>query len=87
MYSIEGEFLNIKVEPNKDIKIYFINRRAIKEVSNIIEEAKIYKFPDFWEDTVELLTSDEKVMIKNLAQGTKEWDRLQANFMQTMPQA
>jgi hypothetical protein len=53
----------------------------------IIEKAKNYNFPDFWEDTVELLTSDDQVMVKNLDQGTNEWNRLEANFLLTMPQA
>ena len=42
----------------------------------IIERAKAYNFPDFWEDTVELLTDEEHFMLKDLAEGFEEWDRL-----------
>ena len=87
-YSGNGDVVDIKAEPNKDLKIIGFKHNEIKiEISKIIDKLKGYNFPDFWEDTVELLTSDEQVMVKNLAQGTNEWNRLQANFNLTMPQA
>ena len=85
-YSGNGDFVDIKADPGKDLKIIGLKHNEIKiEVSKIIEKAKAYNFPDNWEDTVELLTSDDPVMVKNLHQGTNEWSRLEANFKLTMP--
>jgi hypothetical protein len=56
-------------------------------VAKIIDKAKAYNFPSFWEDIVDLLTSDAQVMMINLVKGTNEWNRLQANFNLTMAQA
>ena len=64
---------------HKEIKI---------EVQKIIDRAKSYNLPDYWEDQVELLTrEDNEVMIKNVTQASNEWNRLEANFKLTMPQA
>ena len=57
------------------------------EVANIIFDAKAYKFPDYWEDIVELLSSDDQVMVKNIHNAMNEWKRLEANFKLTMPQS
>jgi len=87
-YSGNGEIVDIKAEPNKDLKIVGFKHNEIKiEISKIIDKAKAYNFPKFWEDTVELMTSNEQVMVKDLARGTNEWNRLEANFSLTMPQA
>ena len=86
-YSGNGEIVDIKADPGKDLKIIGFKHNEIKiEVSKIMDKAKAYNFPDYWEDTVELLTSNDQVMVKNLAQGTNEWSRLEANFKLTMPQ-
>ena len=87
-YSSNNDFLDIKAEPNNSLKIIGHKHNEIRiEVSQIIEKAKTYNFPDFWEDTVEFLKSDDLVMVKNLGQGTNEWNRLEANLKLTMPQA
>ena len=86
-YAEKGDYVDIEAEPNNDLKIIGLKHNDIKiEVQKIIEKAKAYNLPDFWEDTVELLTSDEQVMLKNLAQGTNEWKRLETNFKLTMPE-
>ena len=86
-YSGNGEIVDIKADPGEDLKIIGFKHNEIKiEVSKIMDKAKAYNFPDYWEDTVELLTSNDQVMVKNLAQGTNEWSRLEANFKLTMPQ-
>ena len=83
-----GDFVEMKIEPNKDIKIIGFKHDEVKiDVAKIIDKAKAYNFPSFWEDIVELLTSDSQVMMRNLVKGTNEWDRLQANFNLTMAQA
>ncbi len=85
-YSGNGDIVDIKAEPNNDLKIIGFKHNEIKiEISKIIDKAKAYNFPDYWEDTVELLTSDDQVMVKNIAQETNEWRRLEANFKLTMP--
>jgi hypothetical protein len=88
-YSGMGDFIDIKAEPNEELKIVGFKHNEIKiEISKIIDKAKYYNFPDFWEDTVELLTShEEEIMVKDVAQGSNEWKRLEANFKLTMPQA
>jgi hypothetical protein len=87
-YTGNGDIVDIKTEPNKDLKIIGFKHNEIKiEVSKIIDKAKTYNFPEYWEDTVELLTSDEQVTVKDLAQGLEEWARLEAYFKLTMPQA
>ena len=87
-YTGNGDIVDIKTEPNKDLKIIGFKHNEIKiEVSKIIDKAKAYNFPEYWEDTVELLTSDEQVTVKDLAQGLEEWARLEAYFKLTMPQA
>jgi hypothetical protein len=88
-YSGKGDFIDIKAEPNEDLKIVGFKHNEIKiEISNIIDKAKYYNFPDFWEDTVELLTNhEEEIMVKDVAQGSNEWNRLEANFKLTLPQA
>jgi hypothetical protein len=84
-YSGNGDLVDMKMEPNKDIKIIgFKHDDVKKEVAKIIDRAKAYNFPSYWEDIVELLTSDDQVMIKNLVKGTNEWDRLEANFNLTL---
>jgi hypothetical protein len=88
MYPGNGDLIEIKMEPNKDIKIIGFKHDDVKiDVAKIIDKAKAYNFPSFWEDIVELLTSDDPVMIKSLVKGTNEWDRLQANFNLTMAEA
>ena len=87
-YTGNGDIVDIKTEPNKDLKIIGFKHNEIKiEVSKIIDKAKAYNFPEYWEDTVELLTSDEQVTVKDLAQGLEEWARLEAYFKLTMPQS
>jgi hypothetical protein len=87
-YTGNGDIVDIKTEPNKDLKIIGFKHNEIKiELSKIIDKAKAYNFPEYWEDTVELLTSDEQVTVKDLAQGLEEWARLEAYFKLTMPQA
>ena len=87
-YTGNGDIVDIKTEPNKDLKIIGFKHNEIKiEVSKIIDKAKAYNFPEHWEDTVELLTSNEQVMVKDVAQGQEEWARLEAYFKLTMPQA
>ena len=52
---------------HNDIKIIGFKHKQIKqEISKIIDDAKIFNFPDFWEDTVQMLTS-EQVIVKDLA--------------------
>ena len=83
-----GDLVEIKMEPNKDIKIIGFKHDEIKkEVAKIIDKAKAYNFPNFWEDIAELLTSDGQVMMRSLVKGTNEWDRLEANFKLTMAEA
>jgi hypothetical protein len=80
-----GDLVDIKMEGNNDIKIIgFKHDEVKKDVAKIIDKAKAYNFPSFWEDIVELLTSDDQVMMRNLAKDTNEWDRLEANFNLTM---
>ena len=87
-YSGYGDLIEIKIEPNKDIKIIgFKHDEVKKDIAKIIDKAKAYNFPSFWEDIVELLTSDDQVMMKSLVKGTNEWDRLEANFNLTMAKA
>ena len=55
-----GDLVDIKMEPSKDIKIIGFKHDEIKkDVAKIIDKAKAYNFPSFWEDIVELLTSDD----------------------------
>lgn len=83
-----GDFVELKIEPNNDIKIIgFKHDEVKKDVAKIIDKAKAYNFPSFWENIVDLLTSDAQVMMINLVKGTNEWNRLQANFNLTMAQA
>ena len=84
-----GDFIDLKLEANNDIKIMGFKHKEIKiEVQKIIDRAKSYNLPDYWEDQVELLTKeDNEVMIKNVAQASNEWNRLEANFKLTMPRA
>jgi len=87
-YPGSGDLVEMKMEPNKDIKIIgFKHDEVKKDVANIIDKAKAYNFPSFWEDIVELLTSDDQVMMRSLVKDTNEWNRLEANFNLTMPQA
>ena len=87
-YTGLGDIIDIKAEPNKDLKIIGFKSNEIKiEVSRIIEKAKSYKIPEYWEDTVELLTSDNQVMVKDLCKATNEWNKLEANFKRTIPEA
>ena len=87
-YTGLGDIIDIKAEPNKDLKIIGFKSNEIKiEVSKIIEKAKSYKIPEYWEDTVELLTSDNQVMVKDLCKATNEWNKLEANFKRTIPEA
>ena len=44
-------------------------------------------FPSFLEDIIDLQTSEVQVLIRNLVEGTNEWDRLQSNFNLTMVEA
>ena len=66
-YLSNGELVEIKIEPNKDIKIIGFKHDEVKEeVAKIIDKAKDYKFPPFWENIVPLLTSNDQVMLKDL---------------------
>ena len=81
-----GDLVDIKMESSKDIKIIGFKHDEIKkDVAKIIDKVKAYNFPSFWEDIVELLTSDDQVMMRNLVRDTNEWDRLEANFNLTLP--
>ena len=52
-YSGKGDLVDIKAEPNKDLKIIGFKHNEIKiEISSIIDKAKDYNFPEFWDDTV-----------------------------------
>jgi hypothetical protein len=87
-YPGSGDLVEMKMEPNKDIKIIGFKHDEIKiDVAKIIDKAKAYNFPSFWEDIVELLTSDDQVMMRSLIKGTNEWNRLEANFNLTMDEA
>ena len=69
-----SDIVGIYAESNNYLKIVGFRHNDIKiEISYIIEKAKAYNFPTSWEDTMELVTSDDQVMIKNVAQGTDEW--------------
>ena len=71
-----------------DIKITgFKYAEAKVEVANFIFNAKAYNFPEYWEDIVELLSSNDQVMLKNINNGMNEWKRLEANFKLTMPKS
>jgi hypothetical protein len=87
-FSGKGDLIDIKFDAKNDIKITgFRFVEAKMEVSNLIFKVKAYNFPDYWEDIVELLTSDDQVMVKNIHNGMNEWKRLEANFKLTMPQS
>jgi hypothetical protein len=87
-YPGSGDLVEMKMEPNKDIKIIGFKHDEVKiDVAKIIDKAKAYNFPSFWEDIVELLTSDDQVMMRSLVKGTNEWNRLEANFNLTMTKA
>jgi hypothetical protein len=87
-YPGSGDLVEMKMEPNKDIKIIGFKHDEVKiDVAKIIDKAKAYNFPSFWEDIVELLTSDDQVMMRSLVKGTNEWNRLEAHFNLTMAKA
>jgi hypothetical protein len=69
-----GDLIDIKIDHMyNDIKIIGFKHKYIKEeISKIIYDAKIYNFPDFWEDTVEMLTT-EQVIVKDIAKTSEEW--------------
>ena len=55
---------------HNDIRIIGFKHLYIKEeISKIIYDAKNYNFPEDWEDTVEMLTT-EQVIVKELAKTT-----------------
>ena len=83
-----GDLVDISLEENKDIKVVGFKHSEVRiEVAQIVDKAKSYNFPDFWEDKIELLTSDALLIIKDVAQGNNEWQRLETNFKKTLPAA
>jgi hypothetical protein len=67
-YTGQGDFVDINRDLNESLKIIGFKHLEIKiEISKIIDKVKAYNFPYYWEDTIELLTSDTQVMIKNVA--------------------
>jgi c-di-GMP-related signal transduction protein len=67
-YTGQGDFVDINRDLNESLKIIGFKHFEIKiEISKIIDKVKAYNFPYYWEDTIELLTSDTQVMIKNVA--------------------
>lgn len=87
-FSGNGDLIEIQFDANKDIKITgFKFAEAKLEVADLIFNAKAYNFPDYWEEIVELLSSDEQLMVKNIHNGMNEWKKLEANFKLTMPQS
>jgi hypothetical protein len=57
------------------------------EIAKIIDKAKTYNIPEFWEDIVHLLVSNDQCITKPVPQGSDEWNRLVAGFKLTMPGA
>lgn len=67
MYTYQGDFVDLDRDANNRLKITGFKHREIKnEISKIIDKVKAYNFPSYWEDTIELLTSDTQVMRKRL---------------------
>ncbi len=66
-YHGPGELVEIKIDHNNEIKIIgFKHDEVKKDVAKIIDKAKAYNFPSFWENIVHLLTSEDQVMMKDL---------------------
>jgi hypothetical protein len=66
----------------------FMHKEIKIEVQNIIDRAKSFNLPDYWDEKVKLLTRDDnEIMIKNVSKGNDEWNRLEAKFKLTMPHA
>ena len=87
-YTGQGDFVDLNRDVNDRLKITGFKHLEIKiEISKIIDKVKAYNFPRYWEDTIELLTSDTQVMTKRLDKSKNEWEQLEATFMLTMPKA
>lgn len=66
-YNGNGDIVEIRIEHNKDIKITGFKHDEIKkDVAKIIDKAKAYNFPPFWENIIELLMSKEQAMMKDI---------------------
>ena len=66
-YTGQGDFVDLNRDVNDRLKITGFKHLEIKiEISKIIDKVKAYNFPSYWEDTIELLTSDTQVMTKRL---------------------
>ena len=64
----QGDFVNLNRDENDRLKITGFKHLEIKiEISRIIDKVKAYNFPNYWEDTIELLTSENQFMIKMVA--------------------
>lgn len=86
-YQGPGEFKIIK-NYTTDIQIKGFKHNEIRlEIAKIIDKAKTYKVPEFWEDVIHLLNSDDQCITKPVKQGTDEWNRLVLGFKLTMPGA
>ena len=73
---------------NEIIIICFKHKEIKIVVKNIIDKAKFFNLPDYWDDKIEMLTRDDnEIMIKNVVKGTNEWNRLEANFKLTLAKA
>ena len=87
-YSRPGELIEMRLNNKQDIKIVGFKCNEVKiETSKIIDKAKTYNFPDTWENIIELLVSDQQCFLKDIQQGSNEWERIVANFMLTIPQS
>ena len=55
-----GNLVDIKFENNNDIKIIGFKHKEVKnEVSKIIDKARTYNFPDFWDFKPDLITGTD----------------------------
>ena len=77
--------VDIKFDDQGELRVIGFRNETVKnEIQKIIWEMKHLKFPPEWEDVEQLMFDQNKVIERQIKQGSPEWQKIEANFRLTL---
>lgn len=56
------------------------------KVTDFVDRLKSYRFPDNWTDVIDLISSTEYCIVKDVIKNSQDWNKVDLRFKMTMPE-
>jgi|LauGreDrversion4_2_1035121.scaffolds.fasta_scaffold553711_2 poly [ADP-ribose] polymerase 7/11/12/13 len=77
------DIVEIKKSYDKVDIIGFAAHKVALEIKELLNKVSQASFPKEWEDVDDLILGQSQVLVKNVMQGTLEWQNLETRFKAT----